>query len=196
MGWSNWPADEQEPVLSGFTEPFDTWAPMDQLLVREDWPAEMTPKNVSYFCSAMPIDKFPPPTDTSFPATCAARVKQDALNQLGSQIYSLWPKAAAKDSFNWSWLLAPADRSGQQRFDSQFWRANIDPSERYVISVVGSSKYRLDTNGSGFKNLYLTGDWIKTGLNAGCVEAAAMAGMQASRAISGYPVSIKGESGF
>jgi hypothetical protein len=44
--------------------------------------------------------------------------------------------------------------------------------------------------------LFLTGDWIKTGLNAGCVEAAAMAGMQASRAISGYPVVIKGESGF
>jgi uncharacterized protein with NAD-binding domain and iron-sulfur cluster len=196
LGWRDWPKDGQEPVLSGFTEPFDTWAPMDQLLPREDWPPNMQPKNVSYFCSAMPMDKFPPSTDTSFPATCAARVKQDALNQLGKQIYSVWPNAATKNSFQWSWLLAPDDRSGAQRFDNQFWRANIDPSERYVISVVGSTKYRLDTDGSGFKNLFLTGDWIKTGLNAGCVEAAAMAGMQTSRAISGYPVVIKGESGF
>ena len=196
LGWSDWPKDGQEPVLSGFTEPFDTWAPMDQLLPREDWPPSMQPKNVSYFCSAMPMDKFPPSTDTSFPATCAARVKQDALNQLGRQIYSVWPNAATKNSFQWSWLLAPSDRSGAQRFDSQFWRANIDPSERYVISVVGSTKYRLDTNGSGFKNLYLTGDWIKTGLNAGCVEAATMAGMQTARAISDYPRKIKGENGF
>ena len=196
LGWTDWPKDGQEPVLSGFTEPFDTWAPMDQLLPREDWPPTMSPKNVSYFCSAMPMDKFPPTTDFTFPETCAAKVKQDALNQLGSQIYSIWPSAATKNSFEWSWLLAPPDRSGAQRFDSQFWRANIDPSERYVISVVNSSKYRLDTDGSGFKNLYLTGDWIKTGLNAGCVEAATMAGMQASRAISGYPAKIKGESGF
>ncbi|HEY1393405.1 MAG TPA: NAD(P)-binding protein, partial [Methylibium sp.] len=33
LGWSSFaPGDGQEPVLSGFTEPFDTWAPMDQLL--------------------------------------------------------------------------------------------------------------------------------------------------------------------
>ncbi len=196
LGWSNWPADGQEPVLSGFTEPFDTWAPMDQLLPREDWPASLTPKNVSYFCSAMPMSDFPPPTDYSFPLTCATRVKQDALNQLSHQVYALWPNAGSKSSFQWSWLVAPPERSGEQRFDSQFWRANIDPSERYVLSVVGSSRYRLATNGSGFKNLYLTGDWINTGLNAGCVEAAAMAGMQASRAISGYPAVIKGEGNF
>lgn len=196
LGWTDWPTNRQQPVLSGFTEPYDTWAPMDQLLPREDWPPATAPKNVSYFCSAMPMNEFPPPTDYSFPATCAARVKQGALNQLNRQIYSLWPNAASRNSFQWSWLVAAPDRSGEQRFDSQFWRANIDPSERYVISVVGSSKYRLDTNGSGFKNLYLTGDWIKTGLNAGCVEAATMAGMQASRAISGYPVVIKGELGF
>ena len=196
LGWSDWPKDGQAPVLSGFTEPFDTWAPMDQLLPREDWPPATAPKNVSYFCSAMPMKNFPPPTDYGFPAACAARAKADAINQLTHQIYALWPNAATRNSFQWNWLVAPPERSGEQRFDSQFWRANIDPSERYVISVVGSSKYRLDTDGSGFKNLYFTGDWIKTGLNAGCVEAATMAGMQTSRAISGYPVLIKGEGGF
>ena len=169
---------------------------MDQLLPREDWPPAMAPKNVSYFCSVMPMKDFPPPTEYSFPATCAAEVKQDAVNQLAHQIYALWPNAATRNSFQWDWLLAPPTRTGEQRFDSQFWRANIDPSERYVISLVGSSRYRLATDGSGFKNLYLTGDWIKTGLNAGCVEAATMAGMQASRAISGYPAVIKGENGF
>ena len=64
------------------------------------------------------------------------------------------------------------------------------------MSVVDSTKYRLQTDQSGFSNLFLTGDWIKTGLNAGCVEAAVMAGMQTSRAISGHPQVIDGENDF
>ena len=62
------------------------------------------------------------------------------------------------------------------------------------MSVVGSTRYRLATDQSGFANLFLTGDWIRTGLNAGCVEAAVMAGMQTARAISGHPVVIQGET--
>jgi uncharacterized protein with NAD-binding domain and iron-sulfur cluster len=85
---------------------------------------------------------------------------------------------------------------GQNRFNSQFWRANIDPSERYVMSVVNSSQYRLATDKTGFNNFYITGDWIQTGLNAGCVEAATMAGMQTSRSICGYPEHISGEKDF
>ena len=193
LGWNNWPADRQEPVLSGFTEPFDTWAPMDQLLDREDWPKDIAPKNVSYFCSAMKMTQYPPASDFSFPAQCLDVVKQNAIDQLQSSISNLWPNFGTGPNACWSDLVDPSKGIGPQRFDRQYWRANIDPSERYVISVVGSSQYRLATDESGFKNLYLTGDWIKTGLNAGCVEAAAMAGMQASRAIAGYPIIIKGE---
>ena len=80
LGWSAWPSFGQAPVLSGFTEPFDTWAPMDQLLPREDWPPATAPKNVSYFRSAMPMKNFPPPTDYAFPAACAAQAKADAVN--------------------------------------------------------------------------------------------------------------------
>jgi uncharacterized protein with NAD-binding domain and iron-sulfur cluster len=46
----------------------------------------------------------------------------------------------------------------------------------------------------GLSNLLLAGDWLRTGLDSGCVEAAVMGGMQASRAISGYPASIPGGS--
>lgn len=193
LGWTDWGMEGQAPVLSGFTEPFDTWAPMDQLLDREQWPAELAPKNVSYFCSAMVMDQYPPTSDYNFPAKCADLVQQSAVDQLENQIVDLWPKFGARGNCQWSDLIDPARGSGAARFASQYWRANIDPSERYVISVVDSSKHRLTTDGSGFSNLYLTGDWIKTGLNAGCVEAAAMAGMQASRAIAGYPLIIKGE---
>ncbi|MDR3391839.1 MAG: NAD(P)-binding protein [Sulfuriferula sp.] len=195
LGWTAQP-EGQEPVLSGFTEPYDTWAPMDQLLCREDWPAPLDPKNVSYFCSAMPVDVFPPITDYGFPGRCADIAKQGAIDQLNQSITALLPNAGVPGAYNWNNLVDPAAAIGVARFDSQYWRANVDPSERYVLSVVNSTQYRLATDGSGFSNLYLTGDWIKTGLNAGCVEAAVMAGMQASRAMTGYPRVIKGETDF
>jgi hypothetical protein len=96
----------------------------------------------------------------------------------------------------WEWLVDPANGVGTARFDRQYWRANVDPSERYVLSVAGSSAARVDSAGSGLANLYLAGDWLRTGLDAGCVEAAVMGGMQASRALTGYPESILGDSDF
>lgn len=136
---------------------------------------------------------YPPYSDHDFPARCAAQVKGSAIAQLNGPIGALWPAVVTGHGFQWGCLIDPQGGSGQQRFDSQYWRANVDPSERYVLSVVGSSAYRLKSDGSGFSNLYLAGDWLKTGLDAGCVEAAVMGGMQASRAISGWPQVIKGE---
>ncbi len=193
LGWTNQP-NGQQPVLSGFVEPFDTWAPMDQLLVREDWKlGDQNPKNVSYFCSVLAVSSYPPFSDYAFPTKIAAQVKQSAINNLSTQLQPLMPNAFNASSFDWDWLTDPNNATGPARFDSQYWRANIDPSEQYVISVVGSSATRLEADGSGFGNLYLAGDWVKNGINAGCVEAAVMGGMQASRAISGYPQVIHGE---
>ncbi len=195
MGWSIQP-EGQQPVLSGFAEPYDTWAPMDQLLAREDWPPGSEPRNTSYFCSALTVDSYPPASDSGFPKRMAELAKEGAVNQLSHQIAALWSAAGPAGAFPWQWLVDSSGATGVQRFDAQYWRANVDPSERYVMSVVDSTKYRLQTDQSGFSNLFLTGDWIKTGLNAGCVEAAVMAGMQTSRAISGHPQVIDGEADF
>ena len=108
----------------------------------------------------------------------------------------LWPEAYHGDQFNWDILYSASNLPGESRFDEQYWRVNVDPSERYVLSVTNSSQYRLPTDGTIFSNLFISGDWIKTGVNAGCVEAAVMAGMQTSRAICGIPEQISGEDGF
>ena len=196
LGWTALSPSGQEPVLSAFSEPYDTWAPMDQLLVREQWPAGQEPRNVSYFCSAMPVAAYPPSSDSGFPATIAAQAKQNAIAQLEQRIGTLWPKAVTPAGFDWSVLVDLSNGSGVARFDGQYWRGNVDPSERYVLSVVNSSQHRLRADQSGFSNLFLAGDWLKTGLDAGCVEAATMGGMQAARAIGGYPAVIRGETGF
>jgi len=52
----------------------------------------------------------------------------------------------------------------------------------------------MKAGGSGVQNLILAGDWVDNGfLNAGCIEAATMSGMQAARAISGYDHEIAWE---
>ena len=62
-------------------------------------------------------------------------------------------------------------------------RANLDPSDQYVQALPGTAMFRMRTDETGYDNLLVTGDWIDTGLNAGCLEAAVMAGMQTANAL-------------
>ena len=65
-----------------------------------------------------------------------------------------------------------------------------------MLSLVGTTKYRLATDKSGFSNLFLAGDWIRTGLNCGCMEGTVTSGMLASNALCGYPAKVPDESDF
>ena len=84
-------------------------------------------------------------------------------------------------------LTAPATSSGPLRFQAQFWVAAINPGDRYVLTLVGSSKTRLQPGASGYTNLFLAGDWTDYGLNLGCFEGAVMSGLMAANAITGDP---------
>ena len=197
LGWTHISDTGENPVMTSWTEPVDTWAVMNQLLDKEDWSQfNQEPKNVAYYCGVQAVTAIPPRTDYDFPLQAKAKVKDNCLQQMNHETYSLWPNAATPDQFDFSVLTDPFDQQGQQRFDSQYWRSNTAPTERYVQSIVNTSQYRIDTDEAGFDNVYFTGDWIKTGLNAGCVEGATMAGLQTSRAISGYPAFIYGEDDF
>jgi hypothetical protein len=82
-------------------------------------------------------------------------------------------------------LLCGADGGRPAGLDSQFWVANVDPSDRYVQSVAGTDRFRLRPDESGYDNLFLTGDWTDCGMNAGCIEAAVLSGLQAANAVLG-----------
>lgn len=77
---------------------------------------------------------------------------------------------------------------GQARLDAQYWTANVDPSDRYVQSPPGSAIHRLRADEAGYQNMFLAGDWTNCGLNAGCIEAAVLSGLQAANAVRGRPL--------
>jgi uncharacterized protein with NAD-binding domain and iron-sulfur cluster len=189
LGWSSGPT-----VQTTYAEPFDTWAVMSRLLAREDWPPANAPESIHYFCGALADDVFPPPLgDPTFPLRQAARVRAGAIAWLDGHIGHLWPRAVGKGpgtGFDWALLADASNERGVSRFDSQYWRANVDPSERYVLSIPGSTRFRLPPGDSGFANLYLAGDWTATTLSAGCIESAVEGGILAAQAIIGLPVLV------
>jgi uncharacterized protein with NAD-binding domain and iron-sulfur cluster len=192
--------NEHDTVIGAtYVNPLDGQVDFTHLLKWETWPASDRPKSLWYFSGLMADYGTPPPfTDTDYPRRQHERVKYQCIQYLQASIAPLLPKATTNQvhppgdpmGLDFSLLHAHDETNagtGVQRFEQQFWRANIDPTERYVLSPPGSTKYRLKAWGSGFDNLVLAGDWIYTGLNVGSVEGTVMGGRLASFAISDSP---------
>ncbi|MDQ6607101.1 MAG: NAD(P)-binding protein [Actinomycetota bacterium] len=172
-------------LVGGFFEPFDTWSDMHQLVDQEGVTGSQT---VAYFCNVLADPPGPPPprglADTWL-ADRSALVQAQALQFLRRDVASLWPQATDPISreLYWDLLVDPSGATGSARLDAQFLRANVEPSERYVLSVPGSSACRIAPDDTGFSNLYAVGDWTACTLDAGCVEAAAISGLLAANGI-------------
>jgi uncharacterized protein with NAD-binding domain and iron-sulfur cluster len=184
------------PLLACYAQPQNTWSDMTHVVPHEDWPANATPGHVSYFCGPWP-DARPMPdfADHAFPKRQKELVEIVSRQWLSDNLNHLLPNASLSinpSGMNWDLLVDPANVPGSDRLAAQYWRANIGPFQRYVLTVAGSTKYRMKKGYSCFSNLFLAGDFVFTMLG-GCVEGAAMAGRMASRAICGYPEFIPGE---
>jgi uncharacterized protein with NAD-binding domain and iron-sulfur cluster len=175
LGWNGGPV-----ALTGFVEPFDTWADMTHLLPREAWNGHK-PQSIAYFCNAIQ-EPIPNPDAQAF-------AHDNAVEFLQKHIRHLWPLAVGSDGFAWDRLVAGdgSPLQGVARFDTQFWRANTEPSDRYVLSVPGSTKFRISPLDRTYDNFTVAGDWTSCGFNAGCVEGAVMSGRLAANALSGLP---------
>jgi uncharacterized protein with NAD-binding domain and iron-sulfur cluster len=181
-------AFDENSVAGCYVEPLDTYCDMTHLLPRESWLPTDGVGTIGYFCGVLD-DR---PGETLEQAT--ARVKQNAIEFVESDLGELWPQAAKGGAFDWGALVDRADGTGPARFDSQYWRANVSPWERYVLTPAGSVEHRLPSGDSGFTNLKLAGDWTRNGIDGGCVEAAVISGMDAARAITGDLRVIPGRS--
>ena len=173
-------------TVSAYEQPLHTWASMPQLIDVECWPEEDRPGAIAYFCGALetaPSRTGPPGAPTSRSAAIASEATRVEL--LERRLAHLLPGSSAGGSFRWELLCGRNGQSGTGAIDSQFYVANIDPSDRYVQCAPGSDTHRLRADESGYDNLVLAGDWTDNGLNAGCIEAAAISGLQAANAVLG-----------
>lgn len=166
-------------VAGTFVEPLDTYADMTHLVGREAWKAGEC-ASIAYFCGVLPAV----PQETQ--AAGDTRVKQLAVDFLEHDVAGLWPLAASSSplgGMRWDVLTGAPPAATSSAFDSQFWRANVRGSELYVLSVAGSIRHRLPSAATGVSNMAAAGDWTSNGICGGCVEAAAISGIEAANAV-------------
>jgi uncharacterized protein with NAD-binding domain and iron-sulfur cluster len=187
MGWQTGKA----ATVSG-PEYLNIWADMSQVIAFEPWPSP-APKSLHYLTGTYKTTLFKEPsTNAAVPQTARTEIRDQTIAWLNASSGTLWPLADPGGKFDWNVLRAPAGATGPQRFDSQFWRANIDPTECCTLSAAGTTQYRLHPDETGFDNLYLAGEGSRHGFNTTAIEGAVMSGAAASRAICGQPVNIVG----
>jgi uncharacterized protein with NAD-binding domain and iron-sulfur cluster len=185
-------------TLSGFVEPFDTWADMTHLLPREDWSTSARkPRTLAYFCSVLAEDPQQPPRPETgefidYLGFARAHVRQNFAEFLGAHVGELWPRAVRDGEFRWELLVAAdpendAQVRGPARLLQQFVSANVSPTDRFTLTLPGSTKFRISPLDDTYDNLTLVGDWTACGFNESCVEAAVMSGRLGAHAISESP---------
>jgi uncharacterized protein with NAD-binding domain and iron-sulfur cluster len=195
LGW------EPPPVtLSAFVKPFDTWSDMGQVVPAEGW--RRPPQTIAYFCGALHEADESETVADGYYAASREKVRSNALAFLDREVRHLWPKAVdAERGFRWELLVDANDQQSddaeparrrarapdRSSFDSQFWVANVNPTDRYTQSIPGSAEHRISPLDNTYDNLTVAGDWTSCGLNLGCVEAAVMSGRVAAHALSGSP---------
>jgi len=192
LGWPGPPF-----IVSGFVKPFDSWCDMAHAIPEEGW--RRPPKTAVYFCNVLADPSGGSPDQGGGAAYVALRreeVRRNAIAFLQHDLRHLWPKAfAANGEFRWELLVDPAEQdnsgsaaaNGPVRFATQYWRANVNPSDRYVLALPGSLQYRISPLDMTYDNMTIVGDWTDCGFNEGCVEAAVMSGRLGAHALSGLP---------
>lgn len=161
-------------IVTAFARPLHTYADNSQLLASEPNADHEGRASLAYFVGNWSDRlEMPPRPGDSFPDDELARAEASVGDWMRDELPQLWPSYTADDI-----RIGP------------YVRVNINPSDRYVLSVTGSVGSRLRPDGSGVDNLYLAGDWTRIGLNAGCVEQAVMSGRAAAEAITGVEIMI------
>lgn len=173
-------------TTSGYIPPIDTFSSMPQTLWAEDWPDHDRPQTVAYFCGALDVGWTATIDQTAYVEQCQHIAKTEALNFLNNLVGVHLPGAVTEAGFAWHLLVGANGHRDDAALATQHLSVNIDPSDRYVLSIPGTDEYRLRPDESGYDNLVLAGDWTDSGLNSGCIESAVLSGLQAANTILGH----------
>jgi uncharacterized protein with NAD-binding domain and iron-sulfur cluster len=180
LGW-----DEPGVTISAYRRPFETWASMPQTLWAEDWPDDERPGAVAYFCGSLDASWPTAENGGDYARRHEEQVRTEAADYIDRNLGLYFPRAVTEQGFAWHLLSGVNGERGTAALATQHVSVNIDPSDRYVQSIPGTDQYRLRPDESGYDNLVLAGDWTDSGMNAGCIEAAVMSGLEAANALLG-----------
>ncbi|WP_034161049.1 NAD(P)-binding protein [Sphingomonas sp. ERG5] len=160
-------------LLTANEQPFGTWADMSFVQEAEGGDGAA---HLSYLCGAWP----------------------DHAREPGES----WPDFVARElrdarALTDIWLGKNLERTlrlGLGRpdgpipvIDSIEVRVNLNASEGYVLSPPGSIAKRLIPGQPYFETMFVAGDWTRTGIDAGCYEAAVLSGLACAAEILRAP---------
>lgn len=188
LGWQGPPY-----IAAGFVGPFATWCDMAYVIPEEGW--RSPPRTSVYFCGVLPEPAAAAAdTDTDYAARRREEVRHNALAYLEGPGRLPFPGAYDPGGgFRWDILADATEQdgapgpTGPDRFATQYWRANVNPTDRYVLHTPGSSRYRISPLDVTYDNFTVAGDWTDSGFHSGCVEGAVMSGLLAAHALSKKP---------
>lgn len=191
LDFAEWglPPRNSAPNVVTYESILYSWLDQSCVLPYERWSGTETPLVAAYFTGTLDDPAIIPPySDHDFPRRQIERVKGITEQWLQDNMEFFWPKAVTREfpeGFDLTLLCHPTDpdASAVERFDAQFFRANLSPTMRFTLSVPGSAVYRLRSDASGYSNLFLAGDWTDFGLNVGYIEGALISGLQAAQAL-------------
>ncbi len=187
-------AGKPRGLLTTYVQPEPSYGDFTGLLAYEEWNTAK-PRLVAYFTGASVAGKppLPPACGPDFPARMREDWQEKVVAWLRDNYAAFFdgPRAPRTfDAFLATLAVEDSTLTGRARLLWQHIIADVEPSNLYVLSQQQSTQLRLGQGESGVASLILCGDWTRTELNCGCVEAATTSGMLAARAISGEPRSI------
>lgn len=187
-------AGAQRGLLTCFAQPEPSYGDFTPLIAHEEWQAP-GPHLLSYFTGASVAGKPPLPPDCGpdYPQRIQAQWVAKVTQWLGENYLKFYDGSATPRTFAGfldDLVVEGEPLQGPARLAWQHLIADVEPSNLYVLSQPGSIGLRLGQAESGVKGLLLCGDWTRTDLNCGCVEAATTSGMLAARAISNEPRTV------
>ncbi len=179
-------------LLTGFVQPQASLGQLSALIDVERWP-DPPPALVTYHTGSLLAGvKLPVPSAQTrdFPASERARWRELFAQWLRENHRGLFDAGPADFEALLAALRVPqgsAAAVGLERLWAQSFCVACQPSDLYVLSRPGETRHRMAPSGSGIRFMLLAGDWTKTDMNCGCVEAATQSGMLAARALSNEP---------
>lgn len=186
--------DSGRGLLTGYVLPEPSMGDFTHLLEWEGWPQDHRPKFLAYHTgslTAKSVHALPPFSDHEYPERTNAAWRAHARQWLMGAHTGFYSKAPSTWEGFVGWLSVPSNTPpNADRFDVQYFNAGPQPSDHYVLSQPKGMAARMGQMESGVTHLYLCGDWTRTDMNCGCVEAATQSGMLCARGLSGHPVYV------